>query len=124
MIVHLDTSFLVGMHRRGGPEDHRVSEWLRRADELQVSAVAWGEYLCGPLSWDDLEFSQALLSAVLPLDEPDAELAGELFNFGGRRKHSLADCFIAATAIRARAPLATSNRADFERFESAGLRLT
>lgn len=101
----------------------RAARWAGDDAKLCVSAVAWGEYLCGPLDPDELQAVRALVEPALALTDVDAELAAHLFNLGGRRKRSLSDCFIAATAIRAGAPLATSNRQDFARFIPAGLQL-
>jgi predicted nucleic acid-binding protein len=72
-----------------------------------------------PLHWRDKSS---------PTPEPflavDAELAADLFNQTGRRSRSLADCMIAAVAIRCRADLATINSSDFQPFIQHGLNLT
>jgi hypothetical protein len=48
-------------------------------------------------------------------------MAADLFNKTGRRSRSLADCLIAAVAIRCGAKLATVNTGDFQAFVQYGL---
>jgi predicted nucleic acid-binding protein len=87
----------------------------------QSPTVAWAEYLCGPLD----PAGEALARSMFPVPEiftePDAVLAARLFNQTGRRSRSLADCMIAAAAIRCDAKLATINAADFQPFTPHGL---
>lgn len=62
-----------------------------------------------------------IVTDVLPLGHDEAEVAAMLFNQTERRRNSLVDCMIAATAINRNAALATCNVRDFERFEDLGL---
>ncbi len=71
----------------------------------------------------DVELAARVVDEPVALLARDAETAAELFNLAGRRRGSLNDCMIAATALRAGAALATTNLVDFRRFESAGLRV-
>jgi hypothetical protein len=59
--------------------------------------------------------AESLFGRPVELDGPEAAQAAKRFVLGGRR-HSLADCMIAATAIEAGAGLATTNPTDFVRF--------
>jgi predicted nucleic acid-binding protein len=102
-MIHLDTSFLIVALVRGSRQDRKLREWLRVGEPLAMSTVAWAEFLCGPV------------------DGRNVELAARLFNQSGRRRGSLADCMIAATALRNEALLATNNPTDFGRFEATGL---
>jgi predicted nucleic acid-binding protein len=53
----------------------------------------------------------------------DAGASARLFNLTGRRRGSLNDCMIAAIALRVDASVATTDVADFRRFEAAGLQI-
>jgi predicted nucleic acid-binding protein len=86
--------------------------------------LAWAEYSCGPLSSEERELSWQLIEgSPVPLDRFIAELGAQFFNSTGRRRGSLADCLIAATAVNEDAVFLTLNRHDFLPFEPLGLKL-
>jgi len=120
-MIHLDTNFLIQATIAGSPAHARLRQWVTAREGLGVSAVAWAEYLCGPLDPQ----GEAIAKRIFPSPEgflsPDAALAAGLFNRTGRRSRSLADCMIAAVAIRCGAKLATLNTADFQPLVQHGL---
>ena len=120
-MIHLDTSFLIHALRPGLPQERQLLAWLSVDEELGVSAFAWAEFLCGPVSSAAAGDALELLGQPVPVERQTAERAAELFNLSGRRRGSLADCLIAATALEAGAALATEHRNDFDRFVAAGL---
>lgn len=122
--IHLDTNCLV-YYTNGDDEAliERLDAWLRKGGKFCVSAMVWAEFLCGPLTSEDLELAQALIVEILPINQQDAALAGFLFQETGRRARSLPDCIIAATAIRAEVALVTKNHDDFKAFIPHGLQL-
>lgn len=122
-MIHLDANFLVRGLVPGSNEAARIDAWLLSDEEVEISAVAWGEYLCGPLTAVEEAAARQLIRTVHPVAREEAELAAQLFNLAGRRSRSFAVCSIAATAIRSGAKLATNNTADFSRFQSHGLNL-
>ena len=64
-----------------------------------------------------------LFREIASYTSEDSEMTARLFNLGGRRRGTLADCMIAAVAIRAGASLATTNPADLRRFVPRSLTL-
>jgi predicted nucleic acid-binding protein len=120
-VIHLDTSFLIGAGRRGTREERHLRRWLSAEQVVRMSAIAWAEYLCGPVSVAAVEDAAELVGEPIGFVALDATLAAQLFNAAGRRRGTLADCMIAATAIRSGAALATVNVADFARFAPLGL---
>lgn len=53
-MIHLDTSFLIRALVRGSSKDGRLREWLKATQPLGMSAVAWAEFLCGPIGETEL----------------------------------------------------------------------
>lgn len=122
-MIHLDTSFLVRALVAGSAPDRSLRAWLAADEPLGMSTVAWAGFLCGPVESRLLELVVRVVPHRIPFAEEEALLGARLFNETGRRRGSLADCMIAATAIRAQARLATENPGDFRRFRAAGLQM-
>ncbi len=122
-MIHLDTSFLIRGLIRNSLEDLKLREWLMDSISLGISSISWAEFLCGPVEPHQIELATRIVYEQVPFIAEDAALSAHLFNLSGRRRGSLTDCMIAATALRVDASLATGNPADFHRLESAGLRI-
>jgi predicted nucleic acid-binding protein len=122
-VIHFDTNFLIQVTVAGSAAHERFRAWAATDEMLTVSSIAWAEFLCGPLD----ATAESMARQVFPNPEPflsvDAALAANLFNQTGRRSRSLADCMIAAVAIRSGAKLATMNTADFQPLIKHGLTL-
>jgi predicted nucleic acid-binding protein len=104
-------------------EDRKLRIWLSRYEPLATSTVAWTEFLCGPIDAAQVDRVARLVPLRVPLEDDDARLAARLFNASGRRRGSMNDCMIAASAVRMNAKLATVNISDFQRFAQSGLEL-
>lgn len=120
-MIHLDTNFLIQVSVAGSPAHVQFTAWASAQERVNVSTVAWAEFLCGPMD----ATAETLARQVFPQPEPflpaDAALAASLFNQTGRRSRSLADCMIAAVAMRCGARLATLNTGDFAPLTHHGL---
>jgi predicted nucleic acid-binding protein len=123
-MIHLDTNYLIGLLVKGSPQAVHVDGWLAAGQPLAAGAVAWTEFLNGPVSSLEVSRTEAVLqSRIVPFGRPEAVLAADLFNKTGRRRGSRFDCLIAATAMLAQAEIATVNQSDFNAFTAHGLKL-
>lgn len=122
-MIRLDTNFLIQALVPNSAAEAKLQTWIKDGEVLAISSIAWSEFLCGPLTQDDETLAQVLFPAPEPFLPSDAIKAAELFNATGRRSRSLADCQIAAVALRCNARMATGDVADFTVFESHGLTL-
>ena len=122
-MIHFDTNFLIQTTIAGSPAHQQFREWVFAQETFGVSSVAWAEFLCGPLDATAEAIARQIFSNPEPFLHADAVLAANLFNLTGRRSRTLADCMIAAVAIRCGAKLATINSADFQPLVQHGLML-
>jgi predicted nucleic acid-binding protein len=121
--IHLDSNFLAAAIAQGSRERATLKRWMSAGETLHVSSMAWAEFVGGPLPEGALPDIEALVGTSLPSTSEDALHAARLFNATGRRPRSLADCIIAAVAIRSTAESATNDVAHCSRFAEFGLRL-
>src|SRR5580658_7923350 len=123
-MIHLDTNYLIGLLVKGSPQAVDVDGWMAAGQSFATSAIAWTEFLNGPVSPLEVSRVEAVLqSRIIPFGQKEAALAADLFNKTGRRRGSRFDCLIAATAILAQAEMATVNQSDFKAFISHRLKL-
>ncbi len=123
-MIHLDTNYLIGLAVPGSHEAEKVDEWLAASQSLAVSAIAWSEFLNGPVTPEEISRVEAVVQAnIRPFGPHEAARAADLFNKTGRRRGSRFDCFIAAAAMTEDAEMATANQEDFKLFAVHGLKL-
>ena len=122
-MIHLDTSFLIRALDPGSLEDRKLRGWIGDGEALGMSTVAWTELLCGPLSPSEMVWAAEIVGQRRNFTPEHAVIAARLFNDSGRRRGSLIDCMIGATALVDGASIATANVVDFRRFATAGLEL-
>jgi predicted nucleic acid-binding protein len=120
-MIQLDTSFLIRALVPDSVEADHLRRWIADAESVGISALAWAEFLCGAVTPRVIALADTLLGDPLPFDKAESALSANLFNETGRRRGTLVDCMIAATAIVAGDSVATSNPKDFARFEKLGL---
>jgi predicted nucleic acid-binding protein len=123
-MIHLDANILILATQSKSDVQSKLRTWLQHGESFASSAVAWAEFLNGPLSPENRQDGHFLIQGrVVPFSESEAQTAAWLFHLTGRKRRTKPDCFIAATAIRASVPLATFDRKDFLPFIPHGLQL-
>lgn len=123
-MIHLDTNYLVRLLIHGSAEAAAVDQWLAAGQSLATTAIAWSEFLNGPVTPQEISHVEAVLeSRIIAFGKAEAIQAADLFNQTGRRRGSRFDCLIAAAAISSRAELATANQSDFKPYVAFGLKL-
>jgi len=123
-MIQLDANYLILGSIGSTAQNQDLRRWLTQGESTSASAVAWMEFVTGPVSTATVDAIRQMIDGrILPVSQAEAELAAHLFNATGRKRALRYDCLIAATAIQARARLATSNLADYRLFVPHGLEL-
>ena len=122
--LHLDTNALIALSDSAHPLFLEVEKCLEEDGTVGTNAVAWHEYVRGPLLPEDIDRALRIMeNRVFDLTRLMAEKAAELFNATGRRRASTADCLIAAACLQHDAELLTNNVDDFTPFKVHGLKI-
>ena len=80
-MIHLDTNYLIGLAVAGSPQAQLVDQWLAAGESLAASALAWTEFLNGPVQPQEIALVESIIEArVASFDKATAVLAAGLFN--------------------------------------------
>jgi len=60
-MIHLDTNYLIGLLVKGSPPAADVDGWLAAGPSLAASAMAWTEFLNGPVTPGEVSRVEAVL---------------------------------------------------------------
>ena len=123
MIVHLDTSAIVGAFAGSRPEIERLTDLLAEGHRLSLSTVALYEWLRGPRTAAEIDIQTGIVppESVCTFGPQEAALAVRLYQSVRRPRGRDLDLAIAACALVDDAALWTANRKDFD--DIPGLRL-
>ena len=115
MVVHLDTDFLVHALATAGPERRRLIEVAESGRAIEMSAVAWYEFSCGPRTPEQIATARAFFAedAIVPFLEPLAAASAEVFRQLGSPRRRAADIAIGMTAASRGAALLCRNAREF-----------
>ena len=122
-MICLDTNYLIRGVTAGTVEAAELVAWIEAGEILITPMPAWFEFICGPVTGEQMETMRAFLTTIVPFGEAEAMEGARLFNAIARKRSLRIDSMIAGTASAANARLATMNRADFELFVPHGLQL-
>ena len=84
-MIHLDTNFLIDALLPGSAQEAQLVGWLGAGETLGISVIAWGEFLCEPLSPAAEAFARRLFPEAEALERTDAEKAAELLKMFARK---------------------------------------
>ena len=123
-MILLDTNYLIRSLVPKTSEALCIIDWIRTGEILCTSAIAWYEFLCGPVDDEGIFVVHSLLDErILPFTADQAAEAARLFNETGRKRNLRVDAMIASASIITNAKLATGNIKDFTSFIPLGLQL-
>jgi hypothetical protein len=70
-MIHLDTNYLIGLLVKGSAAALQVDGWLAAGESLAASAIAWTEFLNGPVTPLEASRAEAVLqSRIIPFGQP------------------------------------------------------
>lgn len=85
-MIHLDTNYRIGLSVKDSEIASKVDGWLAAEEPLATSAIAWTEFLNGPVSLLAVSRAEMVLqSRIVSFGFLEASLSAELFNETGRK---------------------------------------
>jgi predicted nucleic acid-binding protein len=79
-MIYFGTNFLIQTAVAGSSAHERFRAWASAQENLNVSSVAWAEFLCGLLDTTAESIARQISPNPEPLLPADAALSAKLFN--------------------------------------------
>lgn len=120
---HLDTDYLIHALMRRGHEHARLRELFESEHQVELSAMAWYEFVRGPRTPQQVAVARSFFAAagIIPVTEEVAERAADLFRRLKSSRRRSGDLLIAAVALTRGATLLTRNLRDYADVDGLGL---
>jgi hypothetical protein len=83
-MIHLDINYLVASLVPGSVQAIQINAWLSAGETLGIAAMAWAEFLCGPVSAAHVWAARHTVMVFEDVNSVDAAKAAGLFNSTGR----------------------------------------
>ena len=58
-MIHLDTNYLIASLTPSTVESRHVAQWLGAGEIVGLSVIAWAEFLCGPVTPQQMALATA-----------------------------------------------------------------
>ena len=102
-MIHVDTNILIEMITLGSSMAKNLRQWLKTGEQLATSAIAWSEFLSGPVSQNQINGVRTILAdQIVPFGVSEAATAASVQSSwaAARRARGFIYCCLSDTRRR------------------------
>jgi len=73
-MIHLDANYLIDFLKGDLTITRQLKTWIVEGRSIHSSAIAWSEFLCGPIEPAEIDSVRQMIGQIIELTETDALL--------------------------------------------------